>query len=169
MILRHVDQRAVGIGEVEAAVRAFRQQLQPRDALGIEIDRLRAQLQVLLLDLGEVLLEGVDARHPEADVIHRRLLDAGAVEGRNRPRQDRQRHAAVGEMIAVGLARHVARLEIEHVGIELRHLAGMARAQRKVADGVVLLPLALGIDLGAVLVALLREVEIVAGRIVRAE
>ena len=107
--------------------------------------------------------------HPEADVIHRRLLDAGAVERRNRPRQDRHGHAAVGEMVAVRLARHVARFEIEHVGIEFAPSCPRARAaHREMADGVVLLPLALGIDLGAVLVALLRQIEIIAGRIVRA-
>ena len=72
-------------------------------------------------------------------------------------------------MIAVRLALDVAALELEHVAIEVRHAARPARArEREVADRVVLLPLALGIDLGAVLVALLRQVEIVAGRIVRA-
>ena len=64
MIFRHIDQRAVGIGEMEGAVRAFGQQLEPRHAFGIEIERLGAQLQVLLLDLGQVLLERVEALAP---------------------------------------------------------------------------------------------------------
>ncbi len=85
-------------------MRAFGEQLQPRDAFGIEIDRLRAKLEVLLFDFSQVLLERIDARHPESDVIHRRLLDTGAVECRNRPRQDRERHAAVGEMVTVRLS-----------------------------------------------------------------
>src|SRR5262249_33967182 len=45
---------------------------------------------------------------------------------------------------------------------------GLAHADREVADRVVLLPFALSVDFGTVLVTLLGEVEIVAGRIVGA-
>src|SRR5262245_35093584 len=61
MIFRHVDQRAVGVGELEAAVRAFLQELEAGHALGIEVDRLWPDLQILAFHLGQVLLERVDA------------------------------------------------------------------------------------------------------------
>src|SRR5262245_31184495 len=41
-----VDQRAVRIGELEAAVGAFAQQREPRGALGIEVDRLGRQVDI---------------------------------------------------------------------------------------------------------------------------
>jgi hypothetical protein len=82
MILRHVDQRAVGIGQLNRAVRAFLQQRQPRGALGIERDRLRRQLDIGLGNHVAIGFEGFDIGHAKADVIHARLLDAGAVERR---------------------------------------------------------------------------------------
>src|SRR5262245_37282529 len=69
MRLGDVDQRAVGIGELKAAVRAFAQQCQSRRALGIEVDRLRRQMDVGLGDLVDVGLESGKRRHAEADVI----------------------------------------------------------------------------------------------------
>src|SRR3954468_3961140 len=71
-------------------------------------------------------------------------------------------------MIAPGLALDVARFQLKDVGVEISHAFRLARAQSEVADRVVLLPFALGVDFRAVFVALLRQVEIVAGRIVRA-
>src|SRR5262249_31392966 len=162
-LFRDVNQRAIGIGKLEGAERALGQEPEPRHALRIEVDRLGAQLQILLLDLREIRLERVEALHSEADVVHRRLLDAGAVEGGNLPRQDRYGDAAVAEEVTALLAFDVAPLELEHVGVEIGNAFGLAHADREVADGVVLLPLALRIDLGSVLVALLRQVEIVAG------
>src|SRR3954454_4723172 len=153
---------------MERPERTFCQELEPRRPFGIEIDRLCAQLQVLTLEVLQALLERVEAFDPESDVIHRWLLDAGAVEGGDLPRQDRHGHASVGEEVAALLALEVAALELIDVAIEVGDALGLAHPQRKVADGGVLLPLALGIDLGAVLVALLRQIVIVARRVVRA-
>src|SRR5262245_3265475 len=100
MLFRDVDQRAVGIGELEAAVRAFLQQREPRRALGVEIDRLGCKADIGLRDLLEIGLEGGERRHPEADVVHARLLDACTVERGDFPRQHYHGHAAVSELIA---------------------------------------------------------------------
>src|SRR5215213_3952215 len=70
-------------------------------------------------------------------------------------------------MVAAGLALHIARFQLEYVGIEVGHAFGFSRPQREMADRIVLLPFALGVDLRAVLMALLRKVKIIAGRIVR--
>src|SRR5215470_3723379 len=153
---------------MERPERAFGEELEPRRAFGIEIDRFRAQLQVLPLDLSQVLFESVEAFDPEADVVHRRLLDAGTVEGGDLPRQDGHGDAAIGEEITALFALDVAALELIDVAIEIGDALGLAHPQREVADRGVLLPLALGIDLGAVLVPLLRQIVIVAGGIVRA-
>src|SRR5262249_2049978 len=167
-LFRHIDQRAVGISQGEGPERTFGKELEPRRAFRIEVDGLRAELQVLPLDLRQVLLERVEASDPEADVIHRRLLDAGAVESGNLPRQDSHGDAAVGEEITALAALDVAALELVHIAIEVGEALGLAHAEREVADRRVLLPLALGIDLGTVLVSLLREVVVVSGRVVRA-
>src|SRR6516162_1100827 len=71
-------------------------------------------------------------------------------------------------MIAALLDRRIARLELEHIDIEIRQSPRLPRAQREMAEAGFLLPFSLGIDLGSVLVTGLREVEIVAGWIMRA-
>src|SRR5215217_3216938 len=71
-------------------------------------------------------------------------------------------------MVAAGLALHIARFQLEYVSIEVGHAFGFARAQGEMADRIVLLPFALGVDFGAVLMALLREIEIISRGIVRA-
>ena len=80
MVFSHVDERPVGIGELEFAVGALLEELHARDALVVEIERLRRQLDVLLHDMCEVFSERVEFRDAEAEMVHSRLFDAGAVE-----------------------------------------------------------------------------------------
>ena len=70
-------------------------------------------------------------------------------------------------MIAAFLRRCVTGIEFEHVDVEIGHALRVARAQCEMAEGRVLLPFVLGIDLGAVFMSGLRQVEIVARGIVR--
>src|SRR3984893_13069259 len=76
-------------------------------------------------------------------------------------------------MIAAFLRRQVARLELEDGGVEIGEPLRLAGADGEMAERGFLLPVALvpitfGIDLRAVLVAGLRQVEIIAGWIVGA-
>src|SRR5215470_7737544 len=64
--------------------------------------------------------------------------------------------------------RNVAGFELEHVRVEIGDALRLARAQREMTERRFLLPLALSIDLGAIFVTGLRQVEIVARGVVRA-
>src|SRR5262245_2657172 len=113
MIFGDIDQRAVWIGKLERTVRTPGKQIASRHGLRVEVARLRSDLEILLLDFGQVVFESVQARHAEPDMVHCRLLDTGAVECRNLPWQDCKRHPTIRQMVAAALARHISSFELE--------------------------------------------------------
>ena len=113
-------------------------------------------------------LQGGDALHLEADVIHALGDDARAVVIGDVPRHDHQRDVAVGQIMILVACALVGRRQLEHVAVELGHGRGVHRAERDVMNmariGVAVV---LDVDRRAVRHVLLRNVEHVAVGIVR--
>src|SRR5439155_15727515 len=124
------------------------------------------QLRVVVAELLQPLLERRQALDLEAEVIGPRAHDARALVVADAPGDEHERHAPVGEMEVAVRAHH--RLEAE-LGIEIHEAIGLQRAQRNMADAPRRGRLGLDVHRGAVRHVALREIEDVAGRIVRAD
>ena len=81
MIFSNVDQRAIRIGQLDSAVRAFLKQCKPRGAFRVEIERLRSEMYIRLGNLIDIGREGFDVRDPEADMVHSGLFDPSTIKG----------------------------------------------------------------------------------------
>src|SRR5215470_931235 len=163
------DHYSIGIGHMELAEAELLERLEARLALRADAGRLRPHQRIGDHELVEVFLEGVEALDLEAEMVERRTLDATAEEIRNAPRHDVHGDLPVRERMPAVDRRRVLERQLEYVGVELRQPIRLDRAQRKMREAPLLLPGAGLVDLGAVLEAGLRQIEIVAGRIVDAE
>jgi hypothetical protein len=81
MIFSNVDQRAVRIGQLDSAVRAFLQQCEPGGTFRVEIERLWGKMYVSLGDLVDIGRERFEVWDPEADMVHSGLFDPSAIKG----------------------------------------------------------------------------------------
>src|SRR5213592_2681366 len=142
---RHVDVYAFDVGQVEAAERAFLEQLEARFAFRAITERARAHVRVLADQEFHVLLHLVDRLHLEADMIEPRARGVLRVIVGDLPGNDHQRHASVGE-IEIAVLGPVERRQSEHVRVELGATLGVARTQRDMRDRAWLNPIVLGID-----------------------
>ena len=89
-------------------------------------------------------MPGLSMPAPFDEIFHGRIADVDP---------------SVGQMIAALLRRCVTGIELEHVDVEIGHALRVARPQREMAEGRLLLPFVLGVDLGAVLMPGLRQVD----------
>src|ERR1700704_1477526 len=158
---------AFDVGQVEAAERAFLEQLEARFAFRAVTERTRAHVRVLTDQEFHVLLHLVDRLHLEADMIEPRARGVLCVIVGDLPGNDHQRHASVGE-IEIAVLGPVQRHQSEHVRVELGATFGVARAQRDMRDRARLNPIVLGVDVLLRARTLLRQIEDVGVGIVRA-
>ena len=166
-----IDEDAVAIGQaVLAQGTGTLEQLRQRLAFGTGADGLGRQARIFRRDAGDVVVAGLHALDPEADMVHARRRDAGAGVIVYRPGHDDECHRPVAQIvigIAVGA---VAGLQLENAGVEFRHRLGAQRAQGEMIDVArIARAVVLDINVAAVRHVLLRDVEDIAVRIVGAE
>src|SRR5258708_15438859 len=160
-----VDPGTVGIRHLPLAGGVLLEETLAHVGLLAAAQRHRREIGIHSANFGDVRLERVEILDVEADVIGARALDLDAFEDGDRPRHDRKRDAAIGQIVAWRLALAVDVLELEHVAIEFGAGFRIGRADGELVDVTVLMPALLrnlGIDLLARVVLLLRQVEDVA-------
>src|SRR5260370_2679840 len=69
LLLGDVEQHAVRVGEMMSAVRAALEEREPRLPLRSCAQGEGAQMRIVIADGLQALLDGLQALHPEADVI----------------------------------------------------------------------------------------------------
>src|SRR5258706_15763966 len=169
LLLGEVGQTAVRVGERMTPVRAALEGREPRLPLRSRAQGEGAQMRIVVADGLQALLHGLQALHPEADVIRPRPRDAAAPVVEDAPGHEEQGYPAVAQVMVRVAGLLGQPLEAEQVDVELRDLVGVQGAERQMADGTRLLARRLDVDRGAVLHVLLRQVEEVARGVVRAD
>src|SRR6267142_384122 len=135
LLLGDVEQHAVGVGEMMSAVRAALEEREPRLPLRSCAQREGAQMRIVVADGLQALLHGLQALHPEADVIRPGPGDAAALVVEDAPGHEEQGDPAVAQVMVRVAGSLVQALEAEQVDVELRHLVGVQGAKRQMADG----------------------------------
>src|SRR5438046_9031266 len=134
LLVCYVEQHAVRVGEVMSAAGAALEAGEPRPALRSRAQGEGAQMRIVLAHGLQAVLHGVQALHPEADVIRTGPSDSAALVVEDAPGHEHQGDPPVAQIMVrvAGFLREP--LEAEQVDVELRDLVGVRGAQGAMAD-----------------------------------
>src|SRR5437879_9084523 len=100
LLLRNVEQHAVGVGEVMSAVGAALEQREPRPPFRSCAHGEGTQMRIVVAHGLQALLHRLQVLHPEADVIRTGPRDSAALVVADAPGREDQGDAAVAEIVA---------------------------------------------------------------------
>src|SRR5258706_15147401 len=99
LLLGDVEQHAVRVGEMMSAVRAALEERESRLPLRSRAQGEGAQMRIVVADGLQALLHGLQALHPEADVIRPGPRDAAALVVEDAPGHEEQGDPAVAQIM----------------------------------------------------------------------